>query len=73
MTDTLDPRAIGGRIRAARKAIPLKQAALARRLGVDQGTVAHWECGRNLPSVACLCPLAEALGVSVVWLLKGAD
>jgi transcriptional regulator with XRE-family HTH domain len=40
-----EPAGFGGRIRAAREAEGLSEEALARRLGLDPGTVVAWERG----------------------------
>lgn len=41
------PSTPGEQLRAARTALGLSQEALARRLGVDPGTVSRWENGRS--------------------------
>jgi len=38
-----EPATLGGRIRAAREAAGLSERELARRLGLDPGTLAAWE------------------------------
>ena len=38
-----EPASFGGRIRAAREATGLSERELARRLGLDPGTLAAWE------------------------------
>jgi DNA-binding XRE family transcriptional regulator len=38
-----EPATFGGRLRAAREAAGLSEEALARKLGLDPGTVAAWE------------------------------
>jgi len=38
-----EPATLGGQLRAAREAEGLSEAALARRLGLDPGTVGVWE------------------------------
>ncbi|HXO43717.1 MAG TPA: helix-turn-helix transcriptional regulator [Thermoanaerobaculia bacterium] len=38
-----EPATFGGQLRAAREAEGLSEATLARRLGLDPGTVAVWE------------------------------
>jgi transcriptional regulator with XRE-family HTH domain len=38
-----EPETLGGRIRAAREGEGLSEEALARRLGLDPGTLAAWE------------------------------
>lgn len=62
---------MGRRIRARREARGLTQNALGKRLGVTFQTVSKWERGETSPEISLLAPLAEALGVSVDWLLGG--
>jgi transcriptional regulator with XRE-family HTH domain len=64
---------LADRIRERRRERKLSQAALARRLGVTQGSVALMESGRRSPSLELLPKLAEALGLSVEYLLKGEE
>ncbi len=42
----------GSRLRRLRRAIGVKQLALASRLGIDQATVSRWEAGGQLPTAA---------------------
>lgn len=55
----------GEKIRAAREAAHLTQAALAEQLGVTQGLISQWETDHrgSTPTVATLRALGEALGV----------
>jgi len=60
---------LGSRIAQFRKAQDLTQVQLAKRLGIAQQTMAHYE-GANLRLPIVLLPaLADALGVSVEALL----
>lgn len=52
---------LAGRIRALRRTLGLSQAALARRLGVDQSNISRWEHGA-IPDEAHLAHLAELAG-----------
>lgn len=61
----------GTRVRVARG--ERAKAALARALGVDTKTVYRWEHGTSVPEAQMIAPLADALGVSVRWLLTGED
>lgn len=72
---------LSGRLRAAREARGLTQSDIARVFGIDAKAVAQWE--RDLdsrakrkparPDIARLPVLADALGVTLDWLLRGAD
>lgn len=62
--------AIGGRIRRARRALGLSQAALGAAVGIDQPRVSRLEKGVTVVSADLLRRLAGALGVSVDWLLS---
>lgn len=46
-----------------RAELGLSQAALARRLGVSQPTVARWESGEHVPEFRTLLRLADQLGL----------
>jgi transcriptional regulator with XRE-family HTH domain len=60
------------RIRAARHAARLSQAALATRLGVTPGAVAQWESAEGTrPGVDRLDAIASATGAVLEWLAFG--
>jgi len=65
----MELRDLGDRIRLQREKMALTQGELGGRLGVSPQAVSKWERGENAPDVALLSPLADALGVSVDWLL----
>lgn len=52
------------RIRYLRDLRKLTQAELARKAGITQGSLAHFESGRASPSVKTLVTLAAALEIS---------
>ncbi len=56
-------------LKQLRERAGLNQAELAKRLGVDQGSVSRWENGRSEPSISMAVPLATALGVPVEALI----
>lgn len=64
--------AVASRISVLRKAQDLTFDALARRAGVSKGTLVQIEQERANPSIATLCRLAAALGVSVADLVAPA-
>ncbi len=61
----------GDRLTAAREALGLSQADLARRLGVKLKTLVAWENDLTEPRANRLSMLAGILNVSLVWLLNG--
>jgi transcriptional regulator with XRE-family HTH domain len=66
---TLDARAIGQRIRAARRRRRWTMADLGRAIGMAPQTVACYECGARTPLVPTLVALALALRRTVDWIL----
>ena len=66
---------IAARIESARNAADLTNADLAARIGVTRKTIEKWqtagEGGAGSIKADRLLALAEALGVSVTWLLAG--
>lgn len=68
-SETAITAAVANRISALRKAQNLTFDALARRAGVSKGTLVQIEQERANPSIATLCRLAAALGVSVAELV----
>jgi len=59
---------IGDRIREARRAAGVSQAALGETLGISQVWLSQWETGKRTPSVEWLVRLADHFGVSMDWL-----
>lgn len=72
-TPPVPPETVGARIRAARAERGLTQEALAARIGVSRSAVAQWETERAGQIRGNLGRIAEALAVSVEFLLFGAD
>lgn len=64
---------VGRRIAVRRETLGLSQSALATRIGVAQPTIANWERDASGIATERLVPLADTLGVSVDWLLRGAE
>ena len=63
---------LSDRIRLARRTAKLSQGRLAALLGVTAGAVAQWEMpAGTTPSVFRLGEIANATGVSFVWLGTG--
>lgn len=69
----MDREKTGALIAAARKARGLTQKELAERLHISDRAVSKWERGAGFPDVSLLEPLADALGLSVLDLLRGEE
>lgn len=67
----MDNMVTGKTIRALREARGMTQQTLAERMCISAKTVSKWETGRGLPDIALIEPLAEALGASVIELMRG--
>ena len=67
----MDKYVTGAVIRSLRESKGLTQEELAERLFVSGKAVSKWETGKGFPDVSLLEPLAKALGMSVIELLKG--
>lgn len=53
------------RIKELRKKTEMTQNVLAKKIGVNQSAVAHWENGLTVPRTSILPRVADALGVSI--------
>lgn len=62
---------IGERIRSAREACSLLQAALARRIHVTARTIQRWEKGEQIPDADKILKIAQLTHVQSQWLLTG--
>jgi transcriptional regulator with XRE-family HTH domain len=62
---------IGERIHWARSRAKLSQRALAKAIGVDKQSVWKWETQGSIPLADTIPILADALEVSVGFLLTG--
>lgn len=60
---------MGGRLRAARKAASLSQGQLAKKSGLNQGTISDIE--NDHQGSAYAPELAAALGIEALWLKTG--
>ena len=70
--DVADAKAIGLRIRAARKNRKWRIRDLAEAVGRAEQTVACWECGARVPSTwTVMIRLCHALRRSSDWLVYG--
>jgi transcriptional regulator with XRE-family HTH domain len=69
MEDTMAPTLIGQRIAHYRTLRGIKQAALARRVGISPKYLYMLESGRRQkPGVILLCGIARELQVPLDWL-----
>ena len=69
----MDREKTGALIAAARKEKNMTQKELAQALHVSDRAVSKWERGAGFPDVSLLEPLADALGLSVLDLLRGEE
>ncbi len=67
----MDAKKVGEFISALRKEKNMTQAELAKKLQVTDKAVSRWERGVGLPDINTIEPLADALGVSIVEIMKG--
>lgn len=63
----------GMKVASLRKERGLIQVKLAEKLNISNKAISRWETGEGYPDTTLLLPLAEALGVSVDYLLSGED
>ena len=61
----------GTTIKQLRETRKMTQAELAERIGVSSKTISKWETAKGLPDISLLQPLSQALGISVIELMRG--
>jgi len=61
---------LGERIRYAREAARLTQAAVAKHFGIARVSVTQWESNTTKPDIDRIGDLADLLNTSAEWLLK---
>lgn len=66
----MDAKKFGSFIARMRKENNMTQAALAEKLHVTDKAVSKWERGLGFPDINTIEPLADALGVSVLEIMK---
>ena len=66
----MDVKKFGSFIATVRKEQQMTQAELAQKLQVTDKAVSKWERGLGFPDINTIEPLAEALGVSVLEIMK---
>nr|3JXB_C Chain C, Repressor protein C2 [Lederbergvirus P22]3JXB_D Chain D, Repressor protein C2 [Lederbergvirus P22]3JXC_L Chain L, Repressor protein C2 [Lederbergvirus P22]3JXC_R Chain R, Repressor protein C2 [Lederbergvirus P22]3JXD_L Chain L, Repressor protein C2 [Lederbergvirus P22]3JXD_R Chain R, Repressor protein C2 [Lederbergvirus P22] len=62
---------MGERIRARRKKLKIRQAALGKMVGVSNVAISQWERSETEPNGENLLALSKALQCSPDYLLKG--
>jgi transcriptional regulator with XRE-family HTH domain len=67
----MDVRAIGGRLRDARRVNSMRQDEVAAELGKTRQTISRWEQGDAQPSLLEFRDLAILYGQSTDWLIFG--
>jgi transcriptional regulator with XRE-family HTH domain len=63
---------LADRIRSTRHSLGVSAETLARKVNVSTTSFLRWETGTS-PQAHHIPALAEALGVSIEWLLTGAE
>lgn len=73
MSDIIEKKEVGKRIRAIRKNLGLSMDELGKRIDekTKSGTVSNWETGKNLPNNERLEKIANLGNVSVDYILNG--
>ena len=66
----MDAKKFGCFIQTRRKELGLTQSQLAEQLGLTDKAISRWERGVGFPDISLLEGLAQALGVSVVELMR---
>ncbi|HBD1758446.1 TPA: helix-turn-helix domain-containing protein, partial [Escherichia coli] len=69
----MNTQLMGERIRARRKELKIRQAALGKMVGVSNVAISQWERSETEPNGENLLALAKALQCSPDYLLKGED
>lgn len=63
-------RAIGERIRSARRDAQLSQVQLGERVGRDHKTIHRFEAASSVPTLVDLLLIADALGIPLADLVR---
>jgi transcriptional regulator with XRE-family HTH domain len=63
------PESFGDRLRKTREAKGLSQSELGQKAGLQASAISHFEAGRRSPSFENLIRLADALSVTLDFLL----
>ena len=71
--EALTLKKIGARIRIKRESLGMTQQELADMVNVTRNTISRYENGETEVGVITLNNIADALSVTVLWLLFGFD
>ena len=55
------------------RALKISQEQLAAQINVSYGTLRYWICYGYLPDAETTCDMADLLGVTVEYLVRGVD
>ena len=66
----MDAKKFGAFLAATRKEKKMTQAELAEQIHVTDKAISRWERGGGFPDIQTLEPLAQALGISVLELMR---
>ena len=66
----MDAKKFGAFISDRRKQQHMTQAELAGKIGVTDKAVSRWERGLGFPDINTMEPLADALGISLLELMR---
>ena len=61
----------GQMVKELREKKKMTQLELAKTINVSDKTISKWETGKGLPDISLINSLAQALGVSVIELMRG--
>lgn len=71
-SSSTSPEAIGARLRARRRELRITQADLADVVGVNRRVIGELEAGKPTVQFAIVTRVAEALGLDLVLVERGA-
>ena len=66
----MNPQEFGAFVQTRRRELGLTQSELAQKLNVTAKAVSRWERGVGFPDIHLLEPLAEALQITLIELMR---
>ncbi|HIS25696.1 MAG TPA: helix-turn-helix transcriptional regulator [Candidatus Pullilachnospira intestinigallinarum] len=66
----MNAETFGAFVAACRKSQHMTQLELAQKLHITDKAVSRWERGKGFPDISLLVPLSEALGISILELMR---